>query len=593
MPSGRTTRKVTEWRSGLPPTFGGTWACPVSGDDLHLVLAGNAANGVLSDAAGEVGRCWPVVDGVPYLRTDRPEVCSEVVDAIAAGRDEQARQLLFTQPRETDDLPNEMCDSGSVRTRLRAINKLVLRLQRLDRNLFASFESDAERRSIFEAAIDAFGFNREEIDAVRRVGAHTHGLAARGLLALHPPNIGVLVQSGCGLGEIVQHAVRHGLVVVGCDSDWTSLWIARQLLGCWTPLACVERRRESLPINFATATPVTHLLSPAAGIDAVSRSTAQRWIDAVGPRGRVLVASVPSEGVPLGDAVPDRPMASRADLEKPPRPGVDASEDASELNATPSHGEGRSVRESMGDRSAGDDPVRCELLIFDRDHFIRSTSEFRQPDPIDSSELPPLCDGATAAATEGRTGEEDTTVVKTTAEDGRGLSESTCYTWVMTADRIHRAPHWELMLPPEGTPLRVNPVWKQWRTERDADEPSPADEQPRAEKQPPAEKQPMAEKRPPAEETSTPDGPRGESDEDTVIEYRDAASEASDCDACGDASGDASAESDSATTADLLGWSEIDPDWPQAVLDRVQPRWSAKDAEVVELVRTHVLVADE
>ena len=101
-------RLTGRWCDGLPALFAGAWRCPESGEALSLTLGGTDGFGVLSVPGSRTGRCWPVVDGIPFLRSDRLETCEAVVDAIAAGRVAEARRLLFLEPREPGQLEHQL-----------------------------------------------------------------------------------------------------------------------------------------------------------------------------------------------------------------------------------------------------------------------------------------------------------------------------------------------------------------------------------------------------------------------------------------------------------------------------------------------------
>ena len=428
------------WQSGLPPTFGGAWICPSTGQPLELVLSGEGGCSVLS-TPGRANRCWPVVDGVPFLRSDRTKTADRVVDAIASGQSDAARSLLFTEPRDLAALPNQLCDSGSVRARMRLVTRFVRRVEataaeRAPRTFDQFGPSEADE--LFDEASRAFGFERRRLHAVRWAGATSYGLAARALLTLHPPVAGVVLHSGCSFGGLLGHLRRHQLDTIGTDPDWTSLWIARHLLGCEVPLACLGRDQTAVPVQLDSIVPVTHVIGPAASIIPFDPVVVSAQVEAVGPKGRLIVASVPPSGLP----------------------------------------------------PAGWQPPRTSLDLYDRNELVRRASEFRKPESLPRAAI-------------------------------GGCGEDRCFSYTLTPQLATRTPKWELMLPPDGTRLRINPLYRQWRTHHD---PS------------------------------------------------DSGCQCHDCDSLGH-------------VADLLHWrdDEIDP-------RLLQGGWTAADVDVVELLRTHVLV---
>ena len=440
MPSRGTSESRQRWQSGLPPTFGGAWICPSTGEPLELVLSGENGCSVLS-TPGRSSRCWPVVDGVPFLRSDRTETADRVVDAIASGQSDLARSLLFTEPRDLEALPNELCDSGSVRARLRLVTRFVRRVEaaaadRTPRTFDQAEPSEADE--LFDEASRTFGFERRRLHAVRWTGATTYGLSARALLTLHPPVAGVVLHSGCSFGGLLSHLRRHKLDAVGTDPDWTSLWIARHLLGCEVPLACIGRDQTRIPVQLDSIVPVTHVVGPAASVVPFDPAIASAQAEAVGPKGRLIVASVPYVGLP--------PAAWQ--------------------------------------------PARASVDVYDRDELVRQASEFRKPDSLNRA-----------------------------AVDEFGSDH--CFSYTVTPQLASRTPKWELMLPPDGTRLRINPLYRQWRTHHDQSDPN---------------------------------------------------CQCHDCDSL-------------SHVADLLHWRDDEVD-----RELLEPGWTAADVDVIELLRTYVLV---
>lgn len=391
------------WCDGLPTLFGGSWRCPVSGNALSLVLGGSEGFGVLTDQSGGTGRCWPVVDGIPFLRDDRSATCDRVVDAVASGRIEEARRLLLLEPRDPGQLANQLCDSSTGKSRLREISRITERLAAAD---------DDELAAAYDQLALAFGYELDELRPYRHLLSQPEGLAALGLLATHPPaENGLVLSLGCGLGEGLRHLAAHGLSVAGTDPDWTSLWIARHLLGTRQPMACTPPGTLAVPLTMHTRNSDTVLVGAAALGDGPDQSAALlRLVESVAPASQASrIATDPSRSF---DRSSDGRPTPRGQVLLPAVPG-----DWPGLRDWPLL---RATRDWPDERLAS--------VAFRQSDVQAAAIGFRRPEEI--GERP--------------------------GGDG-------CFSWALTTQTKHRGAQWELMLPPEGTPLTVNPLFASWR----------------------------------------------------------------------------------------------------------------------------------
>ena len=500
------------WASGLPDLSAGAWVCPITGDPLTMVLCCGTGFGVLTDEQGSAGRCWPVVDGIPFLRLDRLETVEAVVDAVAAGRTAEARRLLFLEPREADDLPFGLHDSQTSKARLRLISQILEQHRRRANEPFA--------RDAIDELIAAFGFSPDDLLVQEHDDDSEEGIAASGLLALHPVTSGPVVHFGCGLGALVRRVAAHGRETIGIDRDWTLLWIARHLMGLHQPLACRERETADAGFRFTLQRPMTIVVGSRAGSTSLVATRLRSLHSVVAPGGQVLVPTAASRTLLAASAAVGSSMrlsafdrdafvASVLEFRVPPlhaavngalgmtggevrvdsagnaiaqttSPPTDA--EAAAINATLAERLQQAVDEqrtpaNVSDEATSGSVAGQPVLVgpgkeqppgghdlqppageIEQEDEIEEVSEPRSPRAATDSDAEPAGtepNASTSADSSTQAAEQ----VEVASDDDPLL------TYALRLAGTDRSPDWSLMLPPEGTPLKVNPLYRRWQSD--------------------------------------------------------------------------------------------------------------------------------
>ncbi|MCK8500296.1 class I SAM-dependent methyltransferase [Myxococcus fulvus] len=205
---------------------------------------------------------WPVVDGIPFLRTGREALREAVVSALERGDRRHARALLL---RDQDD---------------------HARLPPPPLSATAAVVAGVEAGTMgLREAMEHLGFGPVASYFAHRQSAPTF-LSALGLLAQHWDAPPCVVELACGLGQVLREVSLRGTPVVGVDVVFAKLWLARHFIVPQAVLLCADAAAD-LPIApLEGATVLCHdalyFLPDKARALAELRRVA-------GPSGRVLV----------------------------------------------------------------------------------------------------------------------------------------------------------------------------------------------------------------------------------------------------------------------------------------------------------------
>ncbi len=147
------------------------------------------------------GRHWPIVDGIPYLRTGRDRLVDEVVGLVKSGDLDSALVVLLGDQDDwwTGDKP----DPKSVRELVRNRTHVGLR-----------------------DAMQALAFGRVGDYFAHRWSDPTY-LAGLALLEAHWRPTRTAFELACGIGHYGRDLARRGIAVTGADVVFAKLWLAR------------------------------------------------------------------------------------------------------------------------------------------------------------------------------------------------------------------------------------------------------------------------------------------------------------------------------------------------------------------------------
>ncbi len=214
------------------------------------------------------GRRWPLLDGIPYLRTGRDALVEAAVAAVERGDADRARVLLLAD--QDDWWTGAVPDEDALRTLVAGRNRLSLR--------------------------DAMG-----LLAFGRVGdyfAHRWSdptfLAGLALLDAHRRPADSAFELACGIGHYGRELARRGVAFTGADVVFAKLWLARHwVLGEAASLVCFDAAspwplpRE--PFDLAFCHDAFYFLEPKPAILAELRAR-------VAPGGRLALSHIHNSG---------------------------------------------------------------------------------------------------------------------------------------------------------------------------------------------------------------------------------------------------------------------------------------------------------
>ncbi len=161
------------------------------------------------------GEAWPVIDGIPFLRTGRAGLAAEAVRLLKTGETGRATALLLRDqdPYAPDPPPAvELCE------------RIVRERDGLD----------------FRAAMAALGFGRVGDYFAHRWTDPTFlsGLALLGEAL--PPGPASVFELACGAGHFLSALHRAGVQASGSDLVFAKLWLARHFVSPDARLACFD-----------------------------------------------------------------------------------------------------------------------------------------------------------------------------------------------------------------------------------------------------------------------------------------------------------------------------------------------------------------
>jgi len=249
----------------------------------------------LSDGAGER---WPVIDGIPYLRTGREALVVDVLGLLDRGQPEEALARLLADradPVEGSADPN-------------ALRELV-----------------SERDSLtLREAIGHLGLGEAGDYFLQRWSDPSY-VASLALLEAHWNRPGCVFDLACGIGPHLRELHGRGFQVAGGDLVFAHLWLARHwVVGEGAQLFCFDGRDgwpiEGAPVDLVMCHDALHLMEPMGEVLNCLRQTAgdDGWLVATHLPMRDGGAALPSsQGVEpetLDELFPDGLVYDDAEL---------------------------------------------------------------------------------------------------------------------------------------------------------------------------------------------------------------------------------------------------------------------------------------
>ncbi|WP_375460598.1 class I SAM-dependent methyltransferase [uncultured Enterovirga sp.] len=180
---------------------------PVSGERLRP-----DGPDLLTDGAAR----WPILDGIPYLRTGRETLVAEAVRRIESGDREAALVLLLADQDDWWDGPAP--SEADLRRLVRERDALTLR-----------------------EAMGLLAFGRVGDYFAHRWSDPTY-LAGLALLDAHWTEPASAFELACGIGHYLRDLSLRGVRVAGGDVVFAKLWLARHWVAPEAALVCFDAR---------------------------------------------------------------------------------------------------------------------------------------------------------------------------------------------------------------------------------------------------------------------------------------------------------------------------------------------------------------
>ena len=219
----------------------------------------------------ETGQRWPVIDGIPYLRTGRERLVEVVLEALDADREDEALILLLAD--QDDWWTGPPADPDDLR-------RLV-----------------AERETLtLREAVDLLGWGRVGDYFVNRWSDPTY-LAGLSLLEAHWNAPACAFEFACGIGHYLRELQRRGVKVAGADVVFAKLWIARHwVVGAGAQFVCFDAASPhwpvaGSPVDLVICNDAFYFLDDKPGVLACLRKTA-------GEDGWLAVSHIHNSGRP-------------------------------------------------------------------------------------------------------------------------------------------------------------------------------------------------------------------------------------------------------------------------------------------------------
>ncbi len=219
----------------------------------------------------ESGQRWPVIDGIPYLRTGRARLVEVMLEALDAGRADEALILLLAD--QDDWWTGPPADPDDLR-------RLV-----------------AERENVtLRQAVDLLGWGRVGDYFVNRWSDPTY-LAGLSLLEAHWNEPACAFELACGIGHYLRELRRRGVKVAGGDVVFAKLWVARHwVVGASAQFVCFDATSPhwpiaEAPVDLVICNDAFYFLDDKPGVLACLRKTA-------GDEGWLAISHIHNSGRP-------------------------------------------------------------------------------------------------------------------------------------------------------------------------------------------------------------------------------------------------------------------------------------------------------
>ncbi|MCQ8184663.1 class I SAM-dependent methyltransferase [Parvularcula maris] len=169
------------------------------------------------------GKLWPVIEGIPWLRTNREEMRLEATSLIEAGRIEDATLTLL---RDQDDFcPTPPPSHEDVRAMLN------------------------DREATFRSSMEALAYGRVASYFAHRWSAPTYlsGLALMAMVA--EPGV-PLIEVACGTGQLIAEAAKRGFATYASDVVFSKCWLGKKFISSETSFICCDAVSGSPPLRI-------------------------------------------------------------------------------------------------------------------------------------------------------------------------------------------------------------------------------------------------------------------------------------------------------------------------------------------------------
>jgi predicted dehydrogenase/SAM-dependent methyltransferase len=173
---------------------------------------------------------WPVVDAIPMLRTGRQELCKAVCREVQQADRVGALRLLLNDRDDFDGQPPALISQlDAVIASLAATDQLLgeslyLQMRRLNFGPVADYFAVRPFTPTFISGLELFAQSAGHCDA--------------------------LIDLGCGIGQLAGWLQRRlDIPVMGIDTVFSKLWLARYSYLPNAPLLCCDICRDALPLK--------------------------------------------------------------------------------------------------------------------------------------------------------------------------------------------------------------------------------------------------------------------------------------------------------------------------------------------------------
>lgn len=160
------------------------------------------------------GERWPVIEGIPYLRTNRDALVADTLHLLDEGRIQDATALLLgdqddwarTPPASLADRLELLADAGQI---------------------------------TFREAMDRLAFGPVGTYFAHRWSDPTF-LSGLALAESHWTNPSAIFELACGAGHFLREFARFCSTVIGADVVFAKLWLARRFIAREARLICFD-----------------------------------------------------------------------------------------------------------------------------------------------------------------------------------------------------------------------------------------------------------------------------------------------------------------------------------------------------------------